>query len=160
MTEREAPAQGEKLTIGEVLLREGKYVGPTAGVSMLPMLKEGRDSIVVRPAERRLNPLDVALYRRGKDYVLHRVISVQEGGYIIRGDNCYSDERVSEGQILGVLTEFFRGDKRVDCSDKRYLRYAKRRVKNYPLRRFFFRAKCRIKGVLARLVGRTKGKNA
>ena len=37
------------------------------------------------------------------------VVAVREDGYIIRGDNCYSDEWVTDGQILGVLTEFFRG---------------------------------------------------
>ena len=138
----------KKLSVEEALKEEGKYVGPTVGVSMLPMLKEGRDSIVVRPAEGRLSPLDVALYRRGESYVLHRVVAVREDGYIIRGDNCYSDERVSEGQILGVLTEFFRGDKRVDCSDKRYLRYAKRRIRNYPVRRFFRRIRSKIGRIL------------
>lgn len=122
----------ERLSIEEVLLREGKYVGPTVGTSMLPMLKSGRDSIVVFPKGGRLNRLDVALYKRGENYILHRVIEVKEGGYVIRGDNCYSDEWVPEGEILGVLTEFFRGGKRVSCTDKRYLRYAKRRWEAIP----------------------------
>ena len=79
----------KKLSVEEALKEEGKYVGPTGGVSMLPMLKEGRDSIVVRPAEGRLSPLDVALYRRGESYVLHRVVAVRKDRYIMRGDNCY-----------------------------------------------------------------------
>jgi len=33
--------------IEEILMREGKYVGATAGVSMLPMLKSGRDLVVI-----------------------------------------------------------------------------------------------------------------
>ena len=103
----------KKITIEALILTEGKYVGPTVGVSMLPMLKTGRDSVVIRKKEGRLKPLDVALYKRGEKYVLHRVISVIEGGYIIRGDNCYSDERIAEDAVFGVLTEFFRGEKRV-----------------------------------------------
>ena len=55
----------EKLKIEEVLEKEGKYVGPTVGVSMRPMLKEGRDTIVVLAKKERLKPLDVALYIRG-----------------------------------------------------------------------------------------------
>lgn len=37
----------KKLTIEELIAEEGKYVGPTVGVSMLPMLKSGRDSVVI-----------------------------------------------------------------------------------------------------------------
>ncbi len=147
----------ERLSIEEVLLREGKYVGPTVGTSMLPMLKSGRDSIVVFPKGGRLNRLDVALYKRGENYILHRVIEVKEGGYVIRGDNCYSDEWVPEGEILGVLTEFFRGGKRVSCMDKRYLRYAKRRVGGYPARLFAFRVKSAAKRAVKRLIGGREG---
>ena len=62
----------EKITIEEVLLNNGKYVGPTVGVSMLPMLKNRRDSIIVLPKTERLKPLDVALYRRGKKRLRRR----------------------------------------------------------------------------------------
>lgn len=133
-------------TIERLVETEGKYVGPTEGVSMLPMLKTGRDSVVVRKKEARLRPLDVALYRRGEKYVLHRVVSLVEGGYVIRGDNCYADELVPEECVFGVLTEYFRGDERIDCaSNEKYLRYARRRVKNYRIRRLFvpFYRKCR-----------------
>ena len=109
------------------------------------------------PKGGRLNRLDVALYKRGENYILHRVIEVKEGGYVIRGDNCYSDEWVPEGEILGVLTEFFRGGKRVSCTDKRYLRYAKRRVGGYPARLFAFRVKSAAKRAVKRLIGGREG---
>ena len=149
----------EKLNIEEVLLKEGKYGGPTSGVSMLPMLKTGRDSVVIRPPAGRLKRLDVALYKRGGDYVLHRVIEVKDGGYVIRGDNCYGDEAVREGDVLGVLTEFFRKDKHVFCTDKKYLRYAKRRVKLYPARRFFARVNGGLKTVFRGCGGWVKNTN-
>lgn len=134
------------VTIEELIETEGKYVGPTVGVSMLPMLKSGRDSVVIEKKQARLKPLDVALYKRGEKYVLHRVIETREGGYVIRGDNCYADELVPEEAVFGVLTEYFRGEKHIDCkTDEKYLRYVKRRVKNYPVRRIFvpFFRKCR-----------------
>ena len=90
----------KKMTIEQVLLETGKYVGPTVGVSMLPMLKNRRDSIVVVKKTERLNPLDVALYKRGNDYVLHRVLQPIDGGYIIRGDNCYTDENIPEALVF------------------------------------------------------------
>ena len=128
-----------KMTIEQVLQTRGTYVGPTMGVSMLPMLKTGRDTIVVQKKTDRLQPLDVALYKRGNDYVLHRVISVVDDGYIIRGDNCYNDENVPEETVIGVLTEFFQANKHVNCTDENYLAYARKRVKNYKRRRFFIK---------------------
>ena len=142
----------EKITIEEVLLNNGKYVGPTVGVSMLPMLKNRRDSIIVLPKTERLKPLDVALYRRGKDYVLHRVLSVTEEGYIIRGDNCYADEIVPEEAVIGVLSEFYRKDKHILCTDEKYLRYAKRRIKNYPIRRVLMRFRWTLGSIRRRVL--------
>ena len=134
----------QKRTIEEVLLETGKYIGPTVGVSMLPMLKNRRDTIVVKAKTERLQPLDVALYKRGDAYILHRVLSVTESGYIIRGDNCYYDEIVPEEAVIGVLTEFFRKKKHYFCTDKKYLRYVNKRLKNYKVRRFFMRTKMKI----------------
>lgn len=145
-------SEQEKQKIEEVLATNGKYVGPTVGVSMLPMLKNRRDTIVVLPKTQRLQPLDVALYKRGDAYVLHRVLSVTETGYIIRGDNCYSDESVPENAVIGVLSEFFRKDKHYFCDDEKYLTYVHKRLKTYKIRRFFvlFKAKCKgaVKKVL------------
>lgn len=144
--------EAKKLTIEELIEEEGKYVGPTVGVSMLPMLKSGRDSVVIVKKEARLKPLDVALYKRGDKYVLHRVISLIDGGYIIRGDNCYSDEKIPENAVFGVLSEYFRENERIDCAtNEKYLRYAKKRVKNYRLRRFFVVPYLRCRNLAARV---------
>lgn len=135
----------EKWKIEDVLKEKGVYIGPTVGVSMLPMLKNRRDTIVVKSKTERLKRLDVALYKRGDAYVLHRVLAATEKGYIIRGDNCYADENVPEEAVIGVLTEFFRKDKHILCTDKKYIRYAERRVKTYKPRRFFVRIKTKIR---------------
>ncbi len=135
----------EKKSIEEVLSEHGKYIGPTVGVSMLPMLKNRRDTIVVLPKTERLKPLDVALYRRGDAYVLHRVLEVCEWGYIIRGDNCYTDEKIPEGAVIGVLAEFFRKGKHYTCENEKYQKYVRKRLKRYPCRRrrVLFIAKCK-----------------
>lgn len=133
------------MKIEEILLREGKYVGATVGVSMLPMLKSGRDLVVIQPKRTRPRPLDVVLYKRGKKYLLHRVIKISSDGYVLRGDNCYAEEQVGEEQVLGVLVGFFRKDVYCSCSDARWICYARRRVGNYPLRRFVYRAKRTLK---------------
>lgn len=147
--------KSNRMTIEQVLEETGVYVGPTVGVSMLPMLKNRRDSIIVSKKKDRLKPLDVALYKRGDDYVLHRVLKPVEGAYIIRGDNCYSDEYILEEQVIGVLTEFYRKDKHYNCTDEKYLHYAKRRVANYPIRRIFFKMKAKAYAIAKRVL---KGK--
>ncbi len=142
----------QKLKIEDVLQEKGVYLGPTVGVSMLPMLKSRRDTIVVRPKTERLKPLDVALYKRGNDYVLHRVLSLTDDGYVIRGDNCYSDENVPEDAVIGVLTEFFRKDKHVLCTDEKYLKYVHKRLKRYKTRRFFVLTKAKFVGGIKKIL--------
>lgn len=147
-------SEAEIQTIEDVLLTKGQYVGPTAGVSMLPMLKNRRDTIVVSKKTERLKPLEVALYKRGEQYILHRVLEVTDTGYIIRGDNCYSDEIVPEEAVIGVLTEFFRKNKHVICeSDKKYHRYVKNRLKTYKSRRFFVQAQAKCKRFIKKILG-------
>lgn len=142
----------KKYTIEEVLAEKGSYVGPTVGVSMLPMLKNRRDTIVVKQKTERLKSLDVALYKRGDSYVLHRVLTPIEGGYIIRGDNCYADENVPEQAVIGVLTEFFRKGKHFYCTDEKYIKYVKKRLKTYKIRRFFVLLKCKCKSVVKKIL--------
>ena len=75
---------------------------------MYPMLRDRRDTIMIRPVEGRLKKYDVPLYRRGyrrgEAYVLHRIVKVLPDSYVICGDNCFKKEYgIREEQILGVL---------------------------------------------------------
>ena len=144
-----------KTNLKEVIETEGRFVGTSVGVSMLPMIRSGKDVIVVEKKEGRLKEYDVALYTRGDSYVLHRVLKVIDGAYVIRGDNCYSDEYIPEENVFGVLTEFFRGDKKVDLKSKKYLRYVRRRIKTYPIRKFLMRVKSAVRRFAKRII---KGK--
>lgn len=135
-----APA-GSQPRIEDVLRIEGVYVSTTVGVSMWPMLRNRRDTIVVRPVAGRLNRFDVALYRAHGNYVLHRVVRVLPEGYIIIGDNCITEEHVEDSQVLGVLSEFYRGDKHVDMAGLPYRAYVWLWVTTAPARHFAKRAK-------------------
>lgn len=123
--------------VGEALEAYGKYTGLTSGYSMWPLLRHHKDNIIVVKNEERLQKYDIALYRR-KDgnYVLHRVTQVHDGYYIITGDHCDYDEKVTDEMICGVLAGFFRGGKRyIDCRDGKGQRlYAKIWVALRPLR--------------------------
>ena len=125
----------ETSTFERILERDGKLVYKTRGVSMQPMLHENRDLVIIEKPNGRLQPGDVALYRRGKDYVLHRVLEVREHDYVIRGDNTYSLETgITDADVVGVLTAFVRKGRQISVNDPAYRRYAAFWHKIYPLR--------------------------
>ncbi len=139
--------------IEDILAADGVWVSTTAGVSMWPMLRNRRDTIVVRPPQGRLRPLDVALYRRGEAYVLHRVVNVEEGGYRIIGDNCIEYEQVAESQVIGVLCEFWRGDRRCNPRSRAWLAYARAWHAVFPARRALKRARAAAGRLKRRVLG-------
>ena len=121
-------------TFEELLEHDGKLVYKTKGSSMRPMLHENRDLVVILRKDGRLKKHDVALYRRGPQYVLHRVIRVTDTGYLIRGDNTYALESVPEAAVIGVLAGFNRKGVYREVTDKNYLRYVDFWCGAYPLR--------------------------
>ena len=63
------------------------------GVSMLPLLRQGRDLFTVRrKGPERCKAGDVVLYPRNRQYVLHRMVEVRPDDYVIPGGNCASKE--------------------------------------------------------------------
>ena len=138
-------------TFEENLSRDGRLIYKTRGVSMQPMLYQNRDLVIIETFEGRLKPYDVALYRRGKQYVLHRVLSLGDGVYYIRGDNTYTIETVPEGNVLGVLTGFVRKGKQHQVTEPGYRFYSRFWHFIYPLRLFRLRLRSRFKKLLAKL---------
>lgn len=120
--------------IEDILEENGLYIGTTAGVSMYPMLRNRRDTVIITRTDDRLNVYDVPLYKRGTQYVLHRIVEVRPDSYVIIGDNCITKEYVKDDQILGVLTGFYRGEKQIDMQGKGYRVYTKIWCALYPVR--------------------------
>ena len=121
-------------TFEDILARDGILVYKTRGVSMKPMLRQNRDLVAIRVPSSRLKRFDVALYRRGKSYVLHRVVKVEDGYYLIRGDNTYQIETVPEEAVIGVLTGFQRNGKQISTDNGFYQIYVYIWNAIYPLR--------------------------
>ena len=137
-------------TIEKTLLDEGVFVSTTSGVSMYPMLRDRRDTIIVTKCESRLKKYDVALYKRGDSYVLHRVIKVLPDSYIIRGDNCIAKEYgITDAHVLGKLTGFMRGEKEVNMNGALYKLYSRLICAIHPIisLKLKLKAKFRRKGV-------------
>lgn len=139
--------------IEEHLSENGFYVSTTVGVSMWPMLRNRRDRVIIQPiGKERLSRFDLPLYKRhdGK-YVLHRIIGVEDGYYVIRGDNTYVKEKVPDEWIIGVMTEFYRGEKHIVANSKKYRVYVRFWNFIYPLRHAVRRAKELAWGALKKM---------
>ena len=139
-------------TFEEILKKDGQLVYKTRGVSMLPMLHQNRDIVVIVPPEGRLKKYDVALYKRGSSYILHRIIGIQDEEYLIRGDNTYRMEFVPPELMIGVLTGFVRNGKSYTVEDTGYQIYCRFWNAIYPLRKLLFRMRA-IAGKSARMLG-------
>ena len=122
----------------EQTLSEGKSVTfSPRGTSMLPMLRQKIDSVVLSPLPPRLKKYDLPLYRRddGK-YVLHRVIGVWES-YTCIGDNQFVYENgLRHDQMIAVVTAFYRGEKLHSTEELGYKLYCRFWHFSRPLRHF------------------------
>lgn len=97
--------------IEEILNRNGSFICHTKGVSMEPLFKEGRDRVVIVTIKKRLKKYDVALFKRGEEYVLHRVVKVKKSGYKFVGDNTLKSDFVLDKEVVGKAVGYFRGEK-------------------------------------------------
>lgn len=110
------------------------------GTSMLPMLREGRDSVVLSPPPKKLRPFDLALYRRDSGaYVLHRITAVGQT-YTCMGDNQFvSEDGLRHDQIIALVTGFRRNGRDHTVTEPGYRLYCFLWHYSRPLRRFWRR---------------------
>lgn len=96
------------------------------GRSMLPMLRQGRDKVVLSAVTGELKKYDLPLYQRDDGtYVLHRIVKVGET-YTCIGDNQHILEPgVRRDQIIAVVTAFTRDDKEIPVTDLWYQVYCR-----------------------------------
>ena len=116
---------------------------------MLPLLRQGKDLFFLeKKGEKRCRAGDVVLYRRKRQYVLHRVIEVREKDYVILGDNCTAKEYgIQDSDILAVMTSFIRNGREHSVKEFAYRVYSFVWLKIAPLRIFLKRA---VKGLIGR----------
>jgi hypothetical protein len=123
-------------------LAEGKSVRfSPRGISMLPMLRQGIDSVVLSPLPDRLKKYDLPLYQRpGGQFVLHRIVEVGDT-YTCLGDNQFDKEpgRTQE-QMIALFTAFYRGGKRHSVTEPGYWLYCRVWYHSRHIRRFCRRA--------------------
>ena len=111
----------------EEKLHTGGYVTMMAsGVSMLPMLRNQLDTVILGPVTEPLLMNDVVLYRRANgQFVLHRIVGLEtNGNYILCGDNQYIlEHNISHQQVVGLLQSFTRKGRSISCTSHYYKAY-------------------------------------
>ena len=131
------PLIRERLAAGQSV----RYL-PFRGISMLPMLRQGKDGVELSPLPEKLQKYDLPVYRypSGK-IVMHRVVGIREDVYICLGDNTWDYEYIRPEWMIGLVTAFKRGEKRIEVTDPAYRLYARVWVWIYPVRKLWKRAK-------------------
>lgn len=112
--------------IQEVLAAgEGIWIKP-GGVSMLPMLRPGRDAVLLSPLPERLKKFDLPLYRRPNGaFVIHRIIKAEET-YTCIGDNQFLKEPgVRQEQMIALVTSFVRNGREHSVREPGYRLYCR-----------------------------------
>ena len=109
--------------IEEVLASGGEFRIYPRGTSMLPLIVQNRDSVVLkRKTDGELKKNDIAFYRRKNgQFVLHRVLKVcSDGSYVMCGDNqTYLEEGIEKEQIIAYVSQLYRKEKPVKMNGVR-----------------------------------------
>jgi len=141
-----------KSTFEEQLLQNGKLIYTNKGDSMMPLIKQDRDLLVIEPVKRRLKKYDVPLYKRDSgQYVLHRILKVRDNDYVICGDNRWVKEYgIQDRHIIGVLTAVVRDGKELSVKNWKYKLYVHFWCDLFPVRAFILHAADKLKRLIKR----------
>lgn len=119
-----------KRTFEQELSENGKLIYTNVGVSMRPLIREGRDILVIeKRSPESIKRYDAVLFKRANikgrgEYVLHRIVKIlPNGDFYIVGDNATKGEIVKPSQILGVLTGLNHAGRQVNLKGFKYRLY-------------------------------------
>lgn len=111
----------------EKLASDGIVSFSSHGTSMMPMLRDGKDSIDLIKKPDKIRKYDVIFYKRDDGhFVLHRVVKVcKDNTFILRGDNQYIKEKgVRYDNVIAILKSFTRKGKKYNVNQFKYKLYS------------------------------------
>lgn len=113
-----------------------------SGNSMTPFLVHERDIVYLSRVAGRLRRGDIALYRRSSGrFVLHRVVGVCDGEYVMLGDAQTKVERgIAESQICAKAVAVLRDGRMIREGDFTWRFFARVWTRVVPLRAVLVRA--------------------
>ena len=132
--------------IEEGIKNGGRFRFYPKGASMLPLIRQGKDSVVFASADD-VKKYDIVLYRRDEGkLVLHRIVEKDKNGYIMCGDGQFWFEKgIKEEQLLAKVVGIYREETYISVEDKKYKRYSKRHVFGIVIKRFSLRVKNKLR---------------
>lgn len=135
MTDKEIQEKKGAREVLDAIRDKGVYVGGVVGTSMLPMLRQGKDKVMIKKPCFPLKKFDVPLYTNYDHITLHRIVRVRrDGSYVICGDNRKNYEYgVTEDRIIGVLAAIVRDGRVIDADSEELLEYARQAQKRNRL---------------------------
>ena len=131
--------------ISRKLEADGEVTFIVSGVSMQPMIINGKDTVTLISPPKKLKKYDLPFFRLDDGrFVLHRIVKINnDGSYECRGDNrMHSEYNVRPDQIIGFATRFTHNNKEYSCKGFAYKLYAWYMVDFFFLR-YFWRKKLR-----------------
>ncbi len=107
---------------------------------MLPMLRQGVDTVVLSPVPEQLRKYDIPFYCRDNgQFVLHRIVAVGEN-YTCIGDNQFELEPgVRKEQVIAVVSSFNRGGREIPVTSLGYRCYCRFWHYSRPIRHLWRR---------------------
>ena len=104
-----------KSTFEEEISKTGKLIYTSVGNSMMPIIRENCDILIIEKVSGRLKKYDIPLYKRASgQYVLHRILKIRKDSYVTCGDNRWKKEYdITDDNIIGVLTGIVRNGKKI-----------------------------------------------
>ena len=141
------------ISFEDYLARHDALTYTNVGVSMQPLLREGKDLFIVRKkGAERCRKGDVVLYKRASEsYVLHRIIEVHPTEYVILGDNCILKEYgIRDKDILGIMTGFVRNGREHSTREPVYRMYSFLILHTIALRVFLKRFRIKAAKIVKR----------
>ena len=113
------------------LIRERLAAGESAqfttrGISMYPLLRNGKDQVVLSPLPEKLKKYDLPLYQRDDGhYVLHRIVKAGETFTCIGDHQFLYESGIRQDQMIAIATGFYRKGKYCSADSFWYRAYSR-----------------------------------
>ncbi len=133
----------------ETLASGGEVSFSPKGRSMLPMLRDGGDSVTLKAPEERIPRGAVALFVTneggGRRFVLHRLVKKSGGRLVFCGDNRREcDEPVDRAAVVGVVVRYESRGKKHSLKEPWYRVYCAWMVATYGVRSMALKLQKRV----------------
>ena len=123
--------------IGKLIEEGQEVIFKPKGMSMLPFIRGGRDSVLLRKADE-LKVGDIALAEISEErYVLHRIEMIEGETIVLMGDgNLVGREKCRREDVMAIAVKIIKGSREIDCQSPGHLRNAEIWRRLLPVRRY------------------------